>query len=42
MTTSIKQPYSKYIIHLSPLVFGERYYLACHCPESKSRARGVF
>jgi len=27
---------------LSPLVFGERYYLACHCPESKLRARGVF
>ena len=27
---------------MSPLVFGERYYLACHCPESKLRARGVF
>nr|DAX25512.1 MAG TPA: hypothetical protein [Bacteriophage sp.] len=27
---------------MSPLVFGERYYLACHCLESKSRARGVF
>ena len=27
---------------MSPLVFGERYYLACHCPESELRARGVF
>nr|DAY21954.1 MAG TPA: hypothetical protein [Bacteriophage sp.] len=27
---------------MSPLVFGERYYLACHCPESKLRVRGVF
>nr|DAK60788.1 MAG TPA: hypothetical protein [Caudoviricetes sp.] len=27
---------------MSPLVFGERYYLACHCPESLLGARGVF
>lgn len=27
---------------MSPFVFGERYYLACHCPESLLMARGVF